>query len=273
MHKRLMVPAGLLPLALGVTSSLAAPKAGHTGSAAPQTQASEATLNPSCPAVGTHGQNQPYSATSDGGLRNLAKRHIPSGESPAALTLADFSALQQDINSAFADADVQKTTFEPSRNALRNLATTAGKVSEGDLVQLTGYLTVARDEGKESVNCGGSDGRDIHINVSEKGGTEYQGVVVEMIPQLPRPIGWDSGTLNTIAKQQLPVLVVGGLTYDNEHYVNKDSQHPKSGQPARMSLWEIHPITEFYVCTKSGGCDPSRADTWVSLEEWANAKP
>lgn len=78
-------------------------------------------------------------------------------------------------------------------------------------------------------------------------------------------------TLNQIHDARLPVLVVGGLTYDNEHLVNGDSKHPKQGQPKRMSLWEIHPITEFFVCVNSDGCDPSEQDAWIPLADWATA--
>jgi hypothetical protein len=63
-----------------------------------------------------------------------------------------------------------------------------------------------------------------------------------MIPQLPRPPGWDAITLNGLHADQAQVLVIGGLTYDNDHSVNADPQHPKRGQPKRLSLWEIHPV-------------------------------
>jgi len=94
-----------------------------------------------------------------------------------------------------------------------------------------------------------------------------------MIPQLPRPNGWDPTTLTRIATGQVPVLVVGGLTYDNEHFVNGDPQHPKSGQPKRMSLWEIQQILEFYICPTAGGCDPALHSQWQTLTAWANANP
>jgi len=67
-------------------------------------------------------------------------------------------------------------------------------------------------------------------------------------------------------------LTVGGLTYDNEHLVNADAAHNNQGQPARMSLWEIHPVTEFFVCD-SGSCDPARHSDWMTLTDWANKHP
>ena len=255
---------------------LTAVSATAPGGPTPTEGGSEAGANPECPAVGTHkvnGQAKPYAGNSDAGLRNIAKRHIPAVGKPTALTLADFAALQSDIDSAFNDASTTKTAFAPTRDALRDLTLSSGSIGEGDLVQLAAYVTIVRPQGPESVNCGGLDGTDIHINVGDHGASEFAGVVVEMIPQLPRPVGWDPATLNRIHAATLPVLVVGSLTYDNEHLVNQDSKHSKSGQPKRISLWEIHPITEFYVCTSLSGCDPAQHDQWMTLADWAAAHP
>lgn len=67
-------------------------------------------------------------------------------------------------------------------------------------------------------------------------------------------------------------FAVGSLTYDNEHFVNDNPASPKSGQPKRFALWEIHPITAFYVCPAGDGCDPN-AGQWVTLTDWAKAHP
>jgi hypothetical protein len=219
-----------------------------------------------------NGRPAPFGSTTDGGLRNLAKRHVPAGGPPKTLVLADFVALQRDINLAFGDAARIRTPFTPSRDALRNLQTTTGAVSEGDLVQLAGFVTEAHQEGLESVNCGGTDGTDIHISVGPQHATEFDGFVAEMIPQLPRPAGWDVATLNRLHTAQTQVLVAGGLTYDNEHVVNGDPLHPKSGQPKRISLWEIHPIIAFYVCA-AGTCDTARTEQWLPLTDWASQHP
>ncbi len=114
---------------------------------------------------------------------------------------------------------------------------------------------------------------DIHISIGPKSPqmSEYDGIVAEMIPQLPRPAGWDAATLNRLAGKQ--VLVVGALTYDNEHLVNDNPATPKSGQPKRFSLWEVHPITAFYVCPAGDGCDPATLGQWMTLTAWAAAHP
>lgn len=233
----------------------------------------EIVINPSCPAPGTNHQLVPYAAGSDPGLRNMAKRHLPDPNCAAEpFSLDDARALQNYVDNTFADARTAKTSFQPTRASLHNIATFHGKLSEGDRVALSAYLVKARDEGAESVNCAGNDGTDIHISVGPKSThpTEYDGIVAEMIPQNARPAGWDSVTLNRLAGKQ--VLLVGGLTYDNEHYVN-DTAPPKAGQPKRFSLWEIHPITEFYVCPAGDGCDPTQINHWVTLTAWKTAHP
>lgn len=252
------------------TSKTAAPDSAGLPLPAPETFAVE---HASCPAVGSHtvnGAMTSYPANSDAGLRNMAKRHIPAGVIPVTLDLATLHALQEDINSRFADAHHTKTAFQPSRDALLNRPMSSGTVSEGDLVQIAAYLTAVRQEGAESVSCAGGDGTDLHLNIGVKHSTEWQGIVVEMIPQLARPVGWDVVALTAIEAQQLQVLVVGGLTYDNEHFINDDAAHPNGTQPKRMSLWEIHPITAFYVC-EIASCSPTHHGEWTTLTAWAQA--
>jgi hypothetical protein len=237
----------------------------------------EIIVHPSCPAVGLRSQNQqlvPYPPNSDPGLRNLAKRHVPDPScAPKPFVLDDARSLQNFVDNTFADARTTKTTFQPTRAGLQHIATFDGAMGEGDLVRLSAYLVIARDEGSESVNCAANDGTDIHISVGPKSvhPTEFDGIVAEMIPQLPRPSGWDSMTLNRLAGKQ--VLVVGGLTYDNQHFVNDNPANPRAGQPKRFSLWEVHPITEFYVCPSGDGCDPTQLGQWMTLTAWKTAHP
>jgi hypothetical protein len=227
----------------------------------------------SCPPAGSDKHGVVLTATSDAGLRNMAKRHIPAGPVPATLDVGDFEMLQTDVNQITGvDAAHMRSPFAPTRDALQHLSTAHGSMTEGDLVQVVAHVTNARDEHSESVNCAGTDGVDIHLSLGPPSATEFQGIVAEIIPQLPKPSGWDSGTLMRIHTAGLPVLVVGGLTYDNEHFVNKDPAHKKPGQPARLSLWEVHPITEFFVC-ESATCDPEQHTDWTPLTEWATRHP
>jgi hypothetical protein len=88
-----------------------------------------------------------------------------------------------------------------------------------------------------------------------------------MIPQNRQP-EWTVPALKAVRKQGLPVLVVVGLTFDNEHLVNDNPKKPKGGQPKRFSLWEIHPITGFFVCEQAGGCDPVAPSQWTPFAAW-----
>jgi hypothetical protein len=244
---------------------------------APLSPASEFAFHLStCPPTGkakdANGVLRKLSAT-NAGLRNIAKRFVPGAVTPRTLTLADFETLQADIDRAFTNAAAHKTKFEPTRDALADLALPTGTVSEGALVQFAGFVIDAKDEHPESVNCAGQDGKDIHISLGNRTTTEWHGFVAEMIPQIPRPVGWERATLVRLKTTPKPqVLVIGALTYDNEHLVNKNSAHPNGTQPKRVSLWEIHPITEFLVC-ETATCDPLHKNEWTPLDVWRTKHP
>jgi hypothetical protein len=108
------------------------------------------------------------SKTSDAGLRNLAKRHLPGGTSPTSVEVAEFKTLQQDIDAlTHADAATKKTAFTPTRTLLQQLSTSHSTLSEGDLVGVSGFLHRAENgSAAETVNGGGADGRDIHLNIN-----------------------------------------------------------------------------------------------------------
>jgi hypothetical protein len=122
--------------------------------------------NKSCPPWGKTSSGGKISKTSDAGLRNLAKRHLPGGTSPTSVEVAEFKTLQQDIDAlTHADAATKKTAFTPTRTLLQQLSTSHSTLSEGDLVGVSGFLHRAENgSAAETVNCGGADGRDIHLN-------------------------------------------------------------------------------------------------------------
>ena len=105
----------------------------------------------------------------------------------------------------------------------------------------------------ELVNCNlkSEANNDIHVSVTEKkNGSEFEGIVVEMIPQ-DRPANWTSSKVGKLRGKVL--LIEGGLFYDNLHFTNGDEDNPMPGQPKRFSLWEIHPVTSVKVCKKHDG--------------------
>ena len=129
-------------------------------------------------------------------------------------------------------------------------------MSEGDLVELRGFVIQDSPRPKpaepESVNCRltKAENNDIHIPIVEDNeDQEFAAIVVEVIPQ-GRPDGWKSKKLKRAARDDRPVIVRGRLFYDNKHLVNGD-QDRDNGEPKRFSLWEIHPVSAFYVCFRA----------------------
>lgn len=252
------------PLALPVPTL-----ASSSANAALRAHAKETACAPdlsSCPTSGC------YPADSDHGVMNMQKRNIPRTGQPVTLTFKDFGDLQDVAEkSVGAGGDIPAT----DRKKLNNLRVSGGEVGEGTLVQITGYLVgdplPAHANTQESVNCSllHVANNDFHIPFAETAdSTDYEGIVVEMIPQgRDSHPGWNLPTLHKVMKMQKQVLVEGQLFYDNEHVVNKDPEDPIGGQPARSSLWEVHPITKFLVCN-SGTCDPARQTEWKDLAEF-----
>jgi hypothetical protein len=204
-------------------------------------------------------------ADSAHGLVNEKKRTVPAEATPITVTFDTFSQLQ----SAAVELVDQGVDIDPSdREQIKSqsIDTTEGKLGEGDRVRLVAFLSKGKPHANtgESVNCNlkGEDNNDIHISVTErKSGSEFEGIVVEMIPQ-DRPDNWTSQNVQKLRGKVL--LIEGALFYDNLHFANGDENNPLSGQPKRFSLWEIHPITSLKVCKKAtvSQCVPDRASDW-----------
>ncbi|MGY4230040.1 hypothetical protein ACVMIH_007401 [Bradyrhizobium sp. USDA 4503] len=202
-------------------------------------------------------------ADSAHGLLNQLKRTTPPVGAPITVTFDTFSQLQ----SRAEELVDQGVDIAPSdRDKIKNIDTAEGTVGEGSLVRLVAFLSKGKPHANtgESVNCNlkGEAKNDLHISVTEKrNGSEFDGIVVEMIPQ-DRPDNWTSADIATLRGKVL--LIEGALLYDNMHVTNGDENNPLNGQPKRFSLWEIHPITSLKVCKKSAvsQCDPDRASDW-----------
>lgn len=206
-------------------------------------------------------------ADSTHAIANQHKRAIPSGSGTGTvLTFDDFAALQQQADNLVGEG---KELTADDRAKLSGMTVSGGSVAEGDLVSVVGYLVgTPHPNTGESVNCNlhGVDNNDFHIPISgDPANSDFQGVVVEMAPQ-SRPAEWNIANLTQVESNQQLVMISGGLFYDNLHHVNPDAGHPKGGQPHRFSLFEIHPITQFMVCSKQdNSCDPTQPGDWIAL--------
>jgi hypothetical protein len=216
-----------------------------------------------CPARGCEAEGTPEAES------NELKRRQPKVGVPVTLSFADFAALQQQADERVGQGPLDPTPAQRSR--LHDLHVQHGSVSEGDLVRIVGFIAKGNEglhvnKAGESVNCQLQKpaDNDFHIPLVEApGNEEFKGIVVEMIPQ-DRPPEWSIDELKNIQAQGLKVWAEGGLSYDKVHYVNDDSANPLKDEPARMSLWEIHPVTKFLVCRKDR-CDPQAEEDWTPL--------
>jgi hypothetical protein len=208
---------------------------------------------------------------------NETKRRVSAGAFADAqpLTFDDFKGLQKQANTIL-KARGKKPRAELSRedrDELRGLTVAGGTVEEGSLVRVVGFIAKGApphpNSGGESVNCkiaGGAGVKDFHISLVPRSGLgEFKSVVVEMIPQA-RPPGWTIPKLVRARAEKRMVMAVGALFLDNIHVVNSNPSAPIGGQPKRVSVWEVHPVKQFFVCAKAGNaCRPDIRADWTPL--------
>jgi hypothetical protein len=202
--------------------------------------------------------------------QNEAKNNFCAPDPAKAITIPSMVQLQtkvqQEESIPFGNPRQHPLTANPGPAKDR---TPLEALGEGSQVVLTGYVRIARQEGAESVNCGShvpADPayHDIHISIVENpDDSECSGVVVEMTPH-HRPAEWNKSNVQAVAAAHLPVRVTGQLMFDSSHTPCMNGASIK-GDPARASLWEIHPIYKFEVCPQS---DCSSGEGWLPLEAW-----
>jgi hypothetical protein len=209
------------------------------------------------------------SGTGAEGQQNSVKNNFCAKGTPRPVTIDYLTSLQaqveknKSINFGDENTGTRKKGPTTDRAPLR-------KLGEGRLVTLKAYVLIARQEGGESVNCGKNvpnqaPYHDIHISLvaSTDETNECAGVVAEMSPH-HRPDAWTHTNVERLATAKLPVRVTGQLYFDSSHVPCSNGQGVRSN-PRRVSLWEIHPIYKFEVCTAN--CDG--AGTWLPLDQWA----
>ena len=282
---RNVAPFAPLALALGMGAGINAgqpasppqtPQTAETQAAATEGGFSQACATPQFPIdTPTDMDGTSCSIAGNGGketFQNEAKNNFcPTGDpaSPTVTTIKDMIDLQAkaqaipDIN--FGNTRQHPLTSSPgpvtNRKPLQDLG-------EGNLIQLIGFVKIARQEGAESVNCGSNvpnvaEYHDIHISiVLSPADPECAGLVAEMTPH-HRPAEWTAQNVNAVAKAGLLVRVTGQRMFDSSHTPCINGT-PNQGDPSRLTLWEVHPIYKFEVCPQ-GNCE---SGGWLPLEAW-----
>lgn len=216
---------------------------------------------------------------------NFLKNQNPGPNEPSTKLLSgnDFQAREGQIPAGLKKNGARHAKSAP---ALANLG-------EGNIFSVIGYLYFVEDTGTgsspnmETCNCKlpiagsfdyhlglGFDAalaktiRDTHPqpDVNHPTQMEKTSVVAEMTPHTRHP-KWTFARVNALQGQQ--VKVVGQLMADNVHLnANDDCKFPQATSSCwRSTVWEIHPVTQFFVCNLSTPCDASSPDSaWTSLD-------
>jgi hypothetical protein len=165
-------------------------------------------------------------------------------------------------------------------------------LGEGEVSSLNGYLYYAKDGGSESSNCllKGADNIDFHIGIgadpaiAAKAKTpglspadRRQAVIVEMTPHWRAEYepGWNLALVQKALGRK--VYLVGQLLADNEHDDSKDdcafTGTPGAGSSCwRATIWELHPVTRFLVCSAAACADNGVGPGWVPLDSFDPGK-
>lgn len=192
------------------------------------------------------------------------------------VTITDLRSFQ-----AQAAKDGLVTTDIPDRSKLR-VTLNGGALSEGSVVRLVAWVQDAHlsdCSAGEEVNCkiSGSAHSDIHIVLVDpaSGGRnqdECSSVTAEMSPHF-RPAAWSE--LNKKIPTGNVIRVTGPIFFDNAHVPCaglvqvKTGPHPDRA-PFRSSLWEVHPVYEFEVCTNTDAtkCKENDDSAWKPYDQW-----
>jgi hypothetical protein len=178
-----------------------------------------------CPATGCGGGDK---------LLNKKKNILTIPGTYEVITFDDFRHLEAERPTTWSEGQ--------SRSEVEQLG-------EGSAVMLMGYLFGAHAGSPETCNCklSGELNNDYHINIVENDDDfQVDSIVVEMTPKsrAAKP-GWTLAKLNGIPvaphKQHALVRVSGYLMFDSEHVSRSGGE--------RATIWEIHPVTKFEVCS------------------------
>jgi hypothetical protein len=212
----------------------------------------------------------------------------------ALTSAADFQKLEAQLPKGGKSKGKSKGGLGSTNHA--SFATQFAGLGEGNIYSVIAYLYFVEDTGKgtacqggvaETTNCKitAPDSADYHLGLgfnstlASKARTaqpctpgfsalEKDSFVAEMTPY-PRQAHHPKWTIaNISAHRGEQVKVVGQLMIDNDHFQARDdcALPGAAANCWRSTVWEIHPITGFYVCKLAAGCTQSSPDSdWNPL--------
>jgi hypothetical protein len=274
---------GLAPLAIALAGSAIIPSGPSGGSAGPGTTTAAVKCEEGI--ENYQGCHPRYpagcSATGDyDGYLNFLKNQEPArGVTPVRVFtgIGDYQDLDKRT-----PTDLGKSNHADFKDQLT-------AIGEGQPYAVIGYLYYAKQEGAESSNCEltAPEDVDFHIGIgfdssvaasvvkhAKVTGLDQKTVIVEMTPQYRAAFApeWTLAALQQALGKQ--VKVVGQLMADNEHNVPQDNCGLAGAGAScwRASIWELHPVTSFQVCTLDTGCTADGTG-WQDLGQAAAPAP
>ncbi len=215
-----------------------------------------------------------------GYLKNL----LPAPDASETQITASLSLLDD-----FQEFDQKSIAMDLGKQKQKAFADSLADIGQGNIYEAVGYIYYAIPGGVETCNCKLKklEDRDFHIglgfdatvaNSIERGDIKNRGpdadpvvqqtsVIVEMTPFYRSTFhpGWTLPKVQQLEGHQ--VKVVGQLIVDNEHNTaDQNCAFPDHGEECwRGSAWELHPVTNVYVCATAQTCAADTSDGWVPL--------
>ncbi len=213
-------------------------------------------------------------------LKNQLPKPALAGEVAGVLGEHDFEQLEA------------QTPDTLGRGGHADHAEELAALGEGNIYAVVGYLYYAevspRPSAKqgETTNCQltGEKNSDYHLGIGfdpavatklrqglvvSRKVLQQTSIIVEMTPHF-RVRYQPKWTIKQVGKAVgRQVKAIGQLMIDNEHIVpSQNCGHPEADLAKcwRKSAWEIHPVTEFYVCMADTPCEADSVD-WKPLAE------
>ncbi|MBZ5521925.1 MAG: hypothetical protein LAP21_06760 [Acidobacteriia bacterium] len=213
--------------------------------------------------------------------QNRAKNNFCLTGDPVTVRTTDLLTLQKKVDDLEDFRYGSGRSVPKDRSPLQDLATVGGKkVGEGTLVEIVGYMMdphysdVSKGEG---VNCkkSGNERNDIHFSISRlwrdidyTDRKQVQAALCKLVtgeisPHF-RPESWEVEHLSKL--ENIPVRLTGQLFFDASHVPCRAG---KPVNPARASVWEIHPIYAIDVCKTKTKCRANVDSDWITMDAWA----
>lgn len=242
----------------------------------------ESACNPFGKAAVAHAADNTCAITGDAKTdgdkaQDRQKNNLCASRPARVITIKELTALQEAVDATgvkYGNEHESKGGGPPADRSTLFTKLPAGSANEGDLVSFIGYIVEVKPGSSETVdcNCTEPDAIDVHIAVADHlldlqtapaNATKEQkhevtvkndaqlctnSIVVETIPH-KRPAALELKAIEPLRDKKI-VKITGPLMFDASHRPCNGTT-PGTGDPARVTVFEIHPVYDIEVCSQS----------------------